>query len=171
MNESFEYKNVYSIDPSHSKSSMRKSSVDGKNTGKNIISESMSNYHSKISVVDSHMLRETRKDHKFKKKKFHISGNSHRSDSKSDLARHTPVSKRSDSSNKITAQIGSLEENIKRQLKEIEERTVRASTRGKDVKCFDERRLSIFTKALKDLSDTGAIPNSLMTILRDGFED
>jgi len=55
-----------------------------------------------------------------------------------------------------------MEDNIKRQLRELEERTVRASTRGKDVKCFDERRLTVFTKALKDLADSGTIPNTLM---------
>lgn len=172
LTDSFEYKNVYSIDPSHSKSSMRKSSIDTKNAHKRVVSESMNNYHSKISVVDSHMLRESRKDSKFKKKKFHISGNSQRSDSKTEIARHTPVSKRSDAStNAQNVQLFGIEDNIKRQLKEIEERTVRASTRGKDIKCFDERRLNVFIKSLKDLADNEVIPATLMVLLRDGFED
>ena len=78
-----------------------------------------------------------------------MSGKSQRSDSQGEITHYTPVSKRSDSSGKpIKDSKGSnIEENIKRQLKEIEERTVRASNRGKDVKWFDEKRLTVFYKS------------------------
>ena len=102
-----------------------------------------------------------------------MSGKSQRSDSQGDITHYTPVSKRSDSIGNQAKDLKSanIEENIKRQLKEIEERTVRASTRGKDVKCFDEKRLTLFIKALRDLADTGLISNTLMVLIRDGFED
>lgn len=174
LNDSFEYKNVYSIDTCQSKNSIRKTSVDDRSAHKRVTSDIVNNYHSKISVVDSNMLRERGKDLKLKnKRRFHISGKSQRSDSQSEIIRYTPVSKRSELSASATKdqKLVSVEENIKRQLKEIEERTTRASTRGKDVKCFDEKRMAVFTKALRDLADSGCISNSLVTLLKEGFED
>ena len=125
-----------------------------------------------MNIIDSKLLRE-RGDIKIKNKKKHnIIGSSQRSDSSKEPARYTSISKRSElASTTKDISFVKLEENIKRQLKEIEERTVRASTRGKEIKGYDEKRMGVLTKGLKELSDMGIIPKNLMIIFKDGFED
>ena len=124
-------------------------------------------------MIDSKLLRERGGEIKVNaKNRYNIIGSSQRSDSNKE-ARQATVSKRSElaSTNSKDILYLKLEENIKRQLKEIEERTVRASTRGKDIKGFDEKRMGVLTKALKELADIGAIPHSLMSTFKEGFED
>ncbi|CAI2362674.1 unnamed protein product [Moneuplotes crassus] len=117
---------------------------------------------SRISVVDSNMLRE-------KGNFLNFETQSRRAESKINKHQYTPVSVRSES--KADPSFKAIEENIKARLKDHEERTVRASKRGNTVKIFDEKRLSIFIKAIKELLDFKLIPASLATLLLEGLDD
>lgn len=98
---------------------------------------------SRISVVDSNMLRE-------KGKFLNFETQARRAETKVNMHQYTPVSFRSD---KTDPSFKVIEDNIKTRLKELEERTVRASKRGVTVKVFDEKRMAIFIQAIKELID------------------
>lgn len=90
-------------------------------------------------------------------------------DSKASKHQYTPVSNRSDA--KVEPTFGIIEDNLRKRIKDVEERTVRASKRGLTTKIFDEKRMAVFIQALKDLNEAGLIKPSLATLLIDGFED
>ena len=90
-------------------------------------------------------------------------------DSKISKHQYTPVSNRSDSKWEPTFAI--IEDNLRKRIKDIEERTVRASKRGITAKIFDERRMTVFIQTLKDLDESNLISKSLACILIEGFED
>jgi hypothetical protein len=123
-----------------------------------------SNKHIKnrISVMDSNMLRE-------RGKFLNFENNTKRADSNVKKHQYTPVSNRSDSGIPLT--FTSIEENLKKRVRDVDERTVRASKRGITIKIFDEKRMSIYIQGLKELHDSGLVPQSLTQFLIEGFED
>lgn len=100
---------------------------------------------------------------------MNIDNQTRRAESKFNKHQYTPVSNRSDSKGEPTFAI--IEDNLRKRIKEVEERTVRASKRGIDVKVFDEKRMSIYIQGLRDLHDSSLISKSLVQFLIEGFED
>ena len=92
-----------------------------------------------------------------------------RAESKVKKHQYTPVSNRSDNKTEPTFNI--IEDNLKKRIRELEERTVRASKRGITLKVFDERRIGIYIQSLRELNDTKMLSNSLAQLLIEGFED
>jgi hypothetical protein len=116
----------------------------------------------RVNLGDSSMLRE-------RGKIFNFDTKTRRADSKFTKHQYTPVSNRSDHGPESTFAI--IEDNLRKRIKELEERTVRASKRGLTVKVFDEKRISIYIQSLRDLLDSKLMPHSLAQILIEGFED
>jgi hypothetical protein len=112
--------------------------------------------------MDNNMLRE-------KGKFVNLDNKSRLTDSKAKKHQYTPVSNRSDKMSETTFAI--IEENLKKRIKDVEERTERASKRGIAVKVFDEKRMTIFIQTLRDLHDSSLLPKSLAHLLIEGFED
>ena len=92
-----------------------------------------------------------------------------RSESKMSKHQYTPVSNRSDIKADSTFKI--IEDNVLKRIKDLEERTVRASKRGITLKVFDEKRISIYIQSLKELNDAQLVSSSLVNVLVEGFED
>ena len=116
----------------------------------------------RINAIESNMLRE-------RNNFLNFEGKLHKDDSKLSKHQYTPVSNRSDSKCEPTFAI--IEDNLRKRVKDIEERTVRASKRGITTKIFDEKRMSVFIQSLKDLDEANLISKSLVALLIEGFED
>jgi hypothetical protein len=100
---------------------------------------------------------------------FNFDSKTRRAESKFAKHQYTPVSNRSDHGPESTFAI--IEDNLRKRIKELEERTMRASKRGLSIKVFDEKRISIYIQSLRDLLDSKLMPHSLAQILIEGFED
>lgn len=92
-----------------------------------------------------------------------------RAESKVKKHQYTPVSNRSN--NGLEPTFAMVEDNLIKRIKDLEDRTVRASKRGVTVKVFDEKRVSIYIQGLKELQDSKLMPHSLAQYLIEGFED
>jgi hypothetical protein len=141
----------------------KKTTVRGSNN-QSAVFKRPSNGHAKnrISIADSTMLRE-------RGRLLNFETQTRRADSKIKKHQYTPVSNRSNNGLEPTFAI--VEDNLIKRIKELEDRTVRASKRGVTVKVFDEKRVSIYIQGLKELQDSKLMPHSLTQYLIEGFED